>query len=175
MKEGVDEDFELSDVVIVPTGNFEFVNVQARIFTPSSLPIGAMVRLEAGEFYDGNILSLEASPILNISSSLQLSGAYEFNAVDFPDRNQSLRSHIARVNILYMYSTKLSASTFIQLNNGNNAFIGNFRLRYNPREGNDFYLVYNEYRGFMVPSAVPEDPPYYSRAIMLKYTHTFRL
>ena len=75
-----------------------------------------------------------------------------------------------------MYSNKLSVSTFVQLNNGNNIFIGNFRLRYNPREGNDFYLVYNEYRGFLSPTdAVPEIPPYYDRAIMVKYTHTFRL
>ena len=175
LKEGVDEDFDLSDDAMVPAGEYGFVNMQAMIFTPSSKPLGAMFRLEAGEFYDGNILSLEASPILNISSSLQLSGAYEFNAINFPGRDQQLRSHIARVNVLYMYSTKLSVSTFVQLNNGNNAFIGNFRVRYNPREGNDFYLVYNEYRGFMVPSAVPEDPPYYSRAIILKYTHTFRL
>ena len=120
LKEGVDEDFDLSDEVVVPAGEYAFVNMQAMIFTPSSKPLGAMFRLEAGEFYDGNILSLEASPILNISSSLQLSGAYEFNAINFPERNQQLRSHIARVNVLYMYSTKLSISTFVQLNNGNN-------------------------------------------------------
>ena len=87
-----------------------------------------------------------------------------------------MQSHIIRASILYMYSTKLSASAFVQLNNANEVFVGNFRLRYNPREGNDFYLVINEYRGFMVnDDAVPEAPPYYNRAILLKYTHTFRL
>jgi hypothetical protein len=75
-----------------------------------------------------------------------------------------------------MFSTKLSASAFVQLNNANDVFIGNFRIRYNPREGNDLYLVYNEYRGFMVSDdAFPVPPSYYSRALMLKYTHTFRL
>lgn len=175
IKEGVEEDFDLSDEAMVPAGNYEFVNVQARIFTPSSLPLGAMIRIEAGEFFDGNILSLGASPILNISSSLQLSGAYEFNAIEFPDRNQSLRSHIARASVLYMYSNKLSASAFVQLNNGNDAFIGNFRIRFNPKEGNDFYLVFNEYRGFMTPDSIPEVPSYYNRTLLLKYTHTFRL
>ena len=175
MKEGVQEDFDLSDEVLVPAGEYNFMGLQVRVFTPQSKPVVVMFRAEAGGFYDGNIISLEASPILNLSSSLQLSGAYEFNAISFPDRNQSLQSHIARVNVLYMYSTKLSVSTFVQLNNANHAFIGNFRIRYNPREGNDFYLVFNEYRGFMEIQSFPEKPPYYNRALLLKYTHTFRL
>ncbi|MEN8202666.1 MAG: DUF5916 domain-containing protein [Bacteroidota bacterium] len=174
MKEGVEEDFDLSDQVIVPAGKYSFMGMQAMIFTPQSKPVGAMFRVEAGGFYDGNIISVEASPILNLSASIQLSGSYEFNAISFPDRNQSLNSHIARANILYMYSTKLSASAFVQVNNANDAFVGNFRVRYNPREGNDFYLVYNEYRGFMEPRSVLENPPYYNRAILLKYTHTFK-
>jgi len=175
MKEGVEEDFDLSDEVMVPAGEYEFVAFEGRIFTPQSKPIGAMIRLETGGFYDGNIISVEASPILNLSASLQLSGSYEFNSISFPERNQNLQSHIGRMNILYMYSTKLSVSTFVQLNNANEVFIGNFRIRYNPREGNDFYLVFNEYRGFMETQSYPEKPPYYNRALLLKYTHTFRL
>ena len=176
MKEGVDEDFDLSDDVMVPAGEYGFTAFEAMIFTPSSKPIGAMINFEAGGFFDGNIVSVGVEPILNLSASLQLSGAYQFNNVSFPDRNQSMQAHIVRASILYMYSTKLSASAFAQLNNANEVFVGNFRLRYNPREGNDFYLVYNEYRGFMVnDDTVPEAPPYYNRAIMLKYTHTFRL
>jgi len=175
MKEGVDEDFDLSDDVMVPAGEYGFTAFEARIFTPSSKPIGAKIDFEAGGFFDGNIVSVEVEPILNLSASLQISGAYEYNYITFPDRNQSMKSHIGRLNILYMYSTKLSASAFVQLNTSNDAFIGNFRLRYNPREGNDFYLVFNESRGFMASSSDPEIPPYYNRAILLKYTHTFRL
>ena len=154
---------------------YSFMAFEGRIFTPQTKPLGAMIRMEAGGFFDGNIISVEASPILNLSASLQISGAYEYNYITFPDRNQSMQSHIGRLNILYMYSTKLSASAFVQLNTSNDAFIGNFRLRYNPREGNDFYLVFNESRGFMASSSDPEIPPYYNRAILLKYTHTFRL
>jgi hypothetical protein len=175
MKEGVVETFDLSDEVSVPAGEYEFVALQARIFTPQSKPVGAMFNVEAGGFFDGNIISVTASPILNLSASLQFSGAYVFNTVHFPDRNQSMQSHIGRLNVLYMYSTKLSASAFVQFNNANDAFSGNFRIRYNPREGNDFYLVFNEYRGFMETESIPVRPPYYNRALILKYTHTFRL
>lgn len=175
MKEGVEEDFDLSDEVVIPAGEYDFIAFDAMIFTPSSKPIGAMININAGGFYDGNIISVGASPMLNLSASFQLSGSYIFNTVSFPDRDQSFQSQIVRANILYMYSTKLSASAYVQFNTANDAFIGNFRLRYNPREGNDFYLVLNEYRGFMVTESIPSDPSYYNRAILLKYTHTFRL
>ena len=176
MKEGVDEDFDLSDDVVIPAGEYAFTAFETMIFTPSSKRISARINIEAGGFYDGNIVSVGATPILNLSASLQLSGTYQFNTIHFPDRDQSMQSHIGRASILYMYSTKLSASAFVQVNSANDVFVGNFRIRYNPREGNDFYLVYNEYRGFMVDDdAVPEPPSYYNRAILLKYTHTFRL
>ncbi len=174
-KEGVEYDFNLSDDVVVPAGIYDFISFEGRIFTPQTKPISARIELSGGGFYDGNIISVGASPMLNLSASLQLSGTYEFHAISFPTRDQSLQSHIVRANVLYMYSNKLSASAFVQLNNANDAFVGNFRLRYNPREGNDFYLVYNEYRGFMETETIPARPPYYNRAIMLKYTHTFRL
>ena len=176
MKEGVDEDFDLSDDVVISAGEYAFTTFEAMIFTPSSKRISARIKIEAGGFYDGNIVSVGATPILNLSASLQLSGTYQFNTIHFPDRDQSMQSHIGRASILYMYSTKLSTSAFVQVNSANDVFVGNFRIRYNPREGNDFYLVYNEYRGFTVEDdAVPEPPPYYNRAILLKYTHTFRL
>jgi hypothetical protein len=176
MKEGVDEDFDLSDDAMIPAGEYTFSAFEGRIFTPSSKPLSARIEIEAGGFYDGNIVSLGAEPILNLSASLQLSGEYQFNTVHFPEREQSMQSHIVRANILYMYSTKLSASAFVQVNNAHDVFVGNFRIRYNPREGNDLYLVYNEHRGFMLEDdLVPQPPSYYNRAIMLKYTHTFRL
>ncbi len=175
MKEGVLEDFDLSDDVIVLAGDYNFIGFQGRFWTPQTYTVSSMFRLTAGEFYDGRRFSIQATPILNLSSSLQLSGTYEFNAVDFPGRDQSLRSFLGMVKILYMYSTKISASTFIQFNNADDVLIGNFRLRYNPREGNDFYLVLNDYRCISKTVADPVTPPYYNQAVLLKYTHTFRL
>ena len=176
MKEGVEEEFLLSDDAVIPPGEYSFSAMEARIFTPQTKPVSAMIQLEAGGFYDGNVISVQATPRFNLSSSLNFSGAYIFNAINFPDRNQSMISHVGRLNILYMYSTKLSVSALIQVNNADEIFIGNFRIRYNPREGNDFYLVYNENRGFLVSeNRYPVPPSYYGRTILLKYTYTFRL
>jgi hypothetical protein len=116
-------------------------------------------------------------PMFNISSSLQISGSYQYATIDFPDRekNNKLNIHTARLKTLVMLNTKLSASVLVQYVNTQDDLIANFRLRYNPREGNDFYLVYNEYRGIGIEEYMPALPNYYNRTILLKYTHTFRL
>ncbi len=49
----------------------------------------------------------------------------------------------------------------------------NFRFRYNPREGNDLYIVFNEGRNTYRNIDEPRLPLYNSRSILVKYTYTF--
>jgi hypothetical protein len=176
-REGVVGDFPLSDSIWIKAGDYSFVTGGIEFRTPESRKLSVFVMAEAGGFFDGNKIGIMAGPNLNLSSSLQLSARYEFNALRFPDRdvNNSLDIHSVNVKALYMLSTKLSASILLQYVNTEDDLIANFRLRYNPREGNDFYLVINEYRGVEYRMEYPAHPPYYNRTIMLKYTHTFRL
>jgi len=174
-KEGVLHDFEIGDGVLVPSGNYSFMGIEGMLISPQTSPLVTRLKYYVGEFYDGKRLYVSIAPTYRVSSSLELSADYEFNRIEFPDRAQELRSHIARATVLYMYSTKISASAFIQYNSTDDAFITNFRLRYNPREGNDFYLVLNEDRTVGNNSMTPEPPSYNNRTIMLKYTHTFGL
>jgi hypothetical protein len=74
-----------------------------------------------------------------------------------------------------MFSTKLSATLFVQYVNTEDELITNFRLRYNPREGNDFFLVFNDFRGITDSYSIPERPKFFNKTIMVKYTHTFIL
>ena len=129
----------------------------------------------AGNFYDGKRLSLRLAPQWNVGPSLQLSLAGEINRVVFPDRNQSFTGTITKIKALVMFTTKLSLSSFIQYNNADNAMLTNMRFRYNPREGNDFYIVFNEGRNTFPESESPRLPKVGSRSILLKYTYTFSL
>ncbi len=74
-----------------------------------------------------------------------------------------------------MLSTRLSVSGLVQYVNTEDELITNFRLRYNPREGNDFYIVYNDFRGVNRLNSVPALPSFFGRTVMVKYTHTFIL
>ena len=115
------------------------------------------------------------SPIYNISPSLRLSADYEYNAVDFAVRDQNFVTHIARVKALYMFSTKFSISSFVQYNSIDKLYLANFRLRYNPKEGNDLYIVYNSDVNQDRDYLTPRLPATNESSILLKYSYTFTL
>ncbi|MCX6262260.1 MAG: hypothetical protein NTY95_15760, partial [Bacteroidia bacterium] len=150
---------------------------EIRFGTSQARKISLRADANVGKFYDGNRIGFRAEPNFNLSSSLQLSAGYEFNAIRFPERetNNSLNIHSLNMKALYMLSTKLSASLFVQYVNTEDELITNFRLRYNPREGNDFYLVFNDFRGISDRYFIPERPKFFNKTIMVKYTHTFIL
>ncbi len=173
--EDVDEEFEFSEETNIPIGKYEFFSATGFLMTPMSRSFYTLGQFELGQFYDGTRFSLTLTPTWNINSSVALSGMYQINRLDFKKRNQEYLGHIGQLKLLYMFSTKLSASAFIQYNSEIEAIISNFRLRYNPREGNDFYIVYNEGTNTFLDREDPVKPRTGSRTLLLKYTYTFSL
>jgi len=57
-----------------------------------------------------------------------------------------MTNHIIGIKAIYMVDTRISFNTYIQYNTAVNGMMTNLRLRYNPKEGNDFFLVFNEGR-----------------------------
>ena len=73
-----------------------------------------------------------------------------------------------------MLSTKTSAVWFVQYSNTDRAIIANLRFRYNPSEGNDLYIVWNEGLVTDRNSFDPVRPLSDERTILLKYSRTFQ-
>jgi hypothetical protein len=158
----------------VPIGEYSFYGVEAIFVTPMIRRILVQANVYAGSFYDGQRISIGLSPTWSVSSGLELNGTYQFEGIRFNSRDKRLNIHIARVRALAMLNTKLSVSAFIQYNSIIDAVTANIRLRYNPREGNDLYLVYNEGLNTNRYREVPTLPTTDNRTIMLKYTYTFQ-
>lgn len=173
--ENVFEAFSLSDEADVPAGKYNFFGLEGTFETPAQKVFSLVSSLNAGSFYDGRRLTLEVSPIWHISSTWELQGTYQINRVVFPDRNQRFTGQIARLRALFMLNTQLSATAFIQYNGVIDAVIANIRFRYNPREGIDFYLVYNEGLNTRRRREFPSLPFTSDRTLMLKYTYTFNI
>ena len=129
--------------------------------------------IDAGSFYDGRRLSIRLSPNANISKYLQLVGIYEFNAVEFPSRDQKFTGHIARLKISAFLNTKFSLVSFGQFNSAADKIITNFRFRYNPREGHDLYIVYDEGLNTNRDREIPLLPRTNIRTILVKYNYAF--
>lgn len=171
--EHLQSDFNLLGEITIPAGEYTFYKFSGRYNTTSSKDLTARGSFELGEFYDGYRWSWDVSPSWSISPQLNLGGYYEINRLNFPDRGQDFTAHVARLRLEYYFSTELSVSTFAQYSNAAGRITSNFRLRYNPREGNDLYLVYNEGLNTDRRRELPVRPLSQQRTILLKYNYTF--
>jgi hypothetical protein len=175
IQEGVLHDFHLPDDIIIETGDYSFWAFRSHFNTPRTKKVVASFGVDGGGFYDGKQFSANFEPEFNVSASLQLSAFYQLDKVKFSNTNQQFTNNLARLKATYMLNTQLSMSALLQYNELENILITNYRLRYNPRDGNDFYLVLNDLRFVDKTDRKPEPPAYLNRTIVLKYTHTFRL
>jgi hypothetical protein len=173
--ENVADTFSFSKKAFVPAGKYGYNELETHLNSPRTNKFVLGVDAFAGSFYDGTRITIGASPSWNVGSSLQLGLKYDHNFLNFNTRNQSFSGGVAGFKALVMLNTKLSVSTFIQYNSAENSLMTNFRLRYNPREGNDFYIVFNEGRSTYRNIEDPRLPLFNNRSILLKYTYTFTL
>jgi len=171
--ENVDEDFSLSGETDLTAGKYSFYYFETHLHSPQTNTLIMNLDGVAGGFYDGKRFTIGFEPEWSIGSSVQLSLAYEYNHVSFPDREQLFTANIARFKALVMFNTKLSVSSFVQFNSADNAVATNLKLRYNPKEGNDLYIVFNEGRNTDLDLENPRLPAVNNRSILFKYTYTF--
>jgi len=169
------EGFSLADDVDILPGAYTFVAASVGYDTPGGRPLRTSVSAGGGTFYDGWRLTARTSPTWVVSKHLTLSGSYDFNRIGFPDRDQTFTAHVGRLRVQAALDTRWSLSSLFQLNSAADAGLVNLRLRYNPREGSDLYLVINE--GFNTNRLVtsPARPFTSQRTFLAKYTYTFVL
>jgi hypothetical protein len=98
-----------------------------------------------------------------------------YNRIHFADRNQTFIGQIAGLRTLIMLSNKLSVSYRFEYSNIAHGIVSNFRLRYNPKEGSDLYIVFNEGRNIELNRESPVLNPIENRIMLIKYTYTFVL
>jgi len=158
---------------IVPPGEYDFYYLSAMLGLGSRFNPGLDLTAEAGLFYDGTKYTLELKPTWNVSPGLDIDPTYRIDYVNFDSRSQSFTNHIFGVKALAMFSTKLSLLSYIQYNTAVDLWLVNVRFRYNPREGNDFYLVYNEGLNTNLERELPSLPRSNNRTLLFKYTYTF--
>jgi hypothetical protein len=170
--ESVRDTFSLSGGVPILVGDYWFREVNLEFQAARQSRFRPSMSLTVGSFYDGHRVSLAANPAWDLSSHLQLGVDYLLNALRFPDRGISSNLHVARARIQAGYDARLSLSTFLQYSNATRTVSVNARLRYNFREGNDLWVVYDEAANTARDGLVPEPPVSQHRALLVKYTHT---
>ena len=169
------EPFALSDEAVVPVGSYTFYRLGASYHVSHTRLFQLRPRIEVGTFFDGWQATVGVSPVWYVSPHLELAASYLYNQIRFPDRDQRFDAHLARLRIGTALNTKVSTNAFIQFNSATNTVSANVRFRYNFREGNDLWIVYNEGINTDRHRIMPTLPFTDARTILLKYTYTFQL
>jgi hypothetical protein len=163
----------LADGVTIPGGEYDFSRIQATYTMAVDRTVRTGLVLETGTFYDGWLHSLTLTPSWYFSRYIQLNLEYAYNYGTFPDRDSLLNFHIARVRLGTALNRKLSTNALLQYNGAQDLFSANIRFRYNWREGQDLWIVFNTGLNTDRFSFTPTLPRSDNRSVLLKYVHTF--
>ena len=138
----VEEDFDLVDDIIIAAGDYTFDRIFVGYEGAGTRRIALEAEVSAGDFYDGELVTVSAEVDWRPSPHYQFSLGYEINEGDMPDGSFSARLITARAN--FAFNSRWSWTNFIQYDNVSESAGLNSRLRWNPRAGQDMYIVLNQ-------------------------------
>jgi hypothetical protein len=169
--------FRIGNRISIPAGRYDFADLQVVHTMSTGRKLRADVDVRTGTYFDGRRTQLVLAPTWNVSRHLELGGDYQWNVLRFPVRDERASIHLLRLRVRTALDARASGNAFVQYNSTTDRLDFNVRLRYAMAEGTDLWLVYNEgldtSRGRDILQEDRFSPLSMSRALVLKYTHTF--
>ena len=164
----------------VPEGDYAFTSASLRVDSPPGSDIRISAGVEGGGYYGGQRLGGSTEIAWTPGPRLTLALENELNRIDLASGRRDVL--ISRVRLGTAARSDLTLQAFIQYNSSGQVVTPNVRIRYNPREGSDLFLVYNEALNTdLLPGdpllqgepRLPGLPRSQFRSVQLKYTYTF--
>jgi len=139
--DNVDKDFELFDNNFVKKGKYWFTSFRVSLTTARTRNFFGNISAKLGDFYNGTIKTYLAALTWSANSHLSISGDIRKNIIELNNVQFTTDEYAARVT--YDFSTKVNSSVFTQWNNELNQLNMNYRLKWEPKVGSNFYIVVN--------------------------------
>ena len=163
------EDFEVVDGTVIPVGEHEYSGFNLEISGASERVLAPGFDYYKGEFFDGDRVEIGAELEWRPSRHFNLGVEYEYNDIELP--NGQFVTRLMALNANVAFNVRWSWLNLIQYDNESESVGINSRLRWNPRAGQDLYLVINHgYSAEESFSRLRSEQSQYA----VKYTHTFR-
>ncbi|MDR9418594.1 DUF5916 domain-containing protein [Gracilimonas sp.] len=176
------EAFNLAGKIFVPVADYEFFDGFIMYSTPRTNKLMSRFTLQLGELFDGTRTQIKIDPRFVANLHLELSGSYQLTMLRFPDidgREQTdYNAHVGSLKGQFAFNKKISSSVFVQYSNVAELVGANYRFRYNFREGQDLWIVFDQTINTVLEGSSfnnVELPRNQSRSILIKYTHTFKM
>jgi hypothetical protein len=141
----VDEAFDLADRLPVPVGDYEADWASVEFQTAASRPVSLWASGEWQRAYGGRLTSHGGGLGAALGAHLSTSLGYERSTADLP--SGSFVADVVSLRLGYAFSTRFSASAYVQWNSLDEKLLGNFRVVYRYRPGSEVILALDEDRG----------------------------
>ena len=163
----LDYGFRLSDRIPIAPGRSDLTDTEVSLGSSSSRALSGSASASLLGIWDGHLRSGTLAGSLRAGSHLSLGLSYTRSEASFPAG--AFVANVAALRLGWAFTTRLSAQSYLQYNDLDRRFVGNFRLRFIYRPGSDLFFVYDEERG------EPGDPrALLSRAAVLKLSYVAR-
>jgi hypothetical protein len=140
-REVLPEDFEVSEGVIIPKGDYKFLSYRAELNTASYRKIQFDLSYNFGQFYSGHYDNIETGVTLKLDGYANLQLGANVVRGYLPQGDFSENVYFSRLN-LYV-TPDLGISNYLQYDDISNQMGYNGRFFWQIRPGNIIYLVYN--------------------------------
>lgn len=141
--------FQLGNSIVIAPELYSMLTANVTFAGPKNKRLYGLLNATYGKFYGGDRTSVSPSLTLNFTSHLSAAVDYEFNHILFPNHYSIVgdglfETNLVRLNLSYYFSSKFSVKLFTQYEDLSNEVSSNLRLRYNPKEGTDLFIVFNQ-------------------------------
>jgi hypothetical protein len=142
VREDLDEDFEISDGIILPPDRYGWNRFELALETTTARPVSLDAMVGWGDFFDGTRLKSEVTLEWRPSRHLFAALEYEQNDVRLDQGNFTTR--LSRLRLDLMFTTALSWTTLVQYDSVSDAVGVNSRLFWEVEPGNEIFLILNQ-------------------------------
>ena len=161
------EEFEISDGVILPVGEYRFQDINFLYSFGAQRPLPSTISFRTGSFFSGDRDALRFNGRVELTRKFSVEPRLSLNWVDLPEGDFDARLASARVN--YTFSPRMFLSSFLQYNSRSESFSSSVRFRWEYEPGSDLFVVYSEGR-----DDLSTDPFLANRTLAVKFTKLFR-
>jgi len=141
--EELDEDFEISDGVVLPFGQrYEWQRYQMEYNAASRRKVSGRLEYSFGPFWDGDRRELNLQVNLRPRPGVYVQLVSEYNDVDLPEG--SFTTRLYRVDARTQFSPWISLTNNVQYDSESGAVGWQLRFRWIQKPGNDLFFIWTQ-------------------------------
>ncbi len=172
------DDWNFSNDIIIPKDKYIMKVWEIRYNSGKGKNYSWSFNGTIGDFYGGDQVSL--SPGINyiFDKNFNVELLVDYNRLSFPisfsnsgDNVETRVLYSTKLN--YFFSSEISLKAFLQYDNLSETLGSSLRLRYNPNEGTNLYIVFNQNINTQRQRFSPEKPFIDNQTLIIKYSQTF--